>query len=200
MGSRARDSCTRNAANRSTPASSGPQTAGLDQPRRGCSISANTGPPRPRAQSSAPVKSTRGLSAGRVARGITARINPTQTTAKGRLIRKIQRHEATPSSTPPPSGPSAAATDPNAVQEPIAAPRSDSGKVATITASELGISSAPATPCRARKAIRKPIVGASAQSSEAAPKPPTPSAKTRRSPNRSPSEPPTRISEPSVSR
>ncbi len=127
-------------------------------------------------------------------------ISPTHTTTKGRLMRKIHRHEATPSSTPPPSGPSAVAIAPNAVHVPIAAPRSDSANVATITASELGTSSAPATPCSARQAISTPMLGASAHSSEAAPKQPTPNANTRRSPYRSPSEPPTRISEPSVSR
>jgi len=62
------------------------------------------------------------------------------------------------------------------------------------------VSSALAMPCSARAPIRKPIDGEIAHSSEAAPKPVTPIAKMRRSPNRSPSEPPTRISDPSVSR
>ena len=44
------------------------------------------------------------------------------------------------------------------------------------------------------------IVGESAQANEATPKLETPSVKIRRSPNRSPSDPPTRISELSVSR
>ena len=43
-------------------------------------------------------------------------------------------------------------------------------------------------------------VGATAHRSEATPKALTPSSNTRRSPNTSPSEPPTRISEPSVNR
>ena len=38
-------------------------------------------------------------------------------------------------------------------------------------ASELGVSSAPATPCSARAAISVSIVGASAQSDERTPKP-----------------------------
>jgi len=54
--------------------------------------------------------------------------------------------------------------------------------VRTITASEAGVSSALATPCSARAAIRNPIDGATAHSSEASPKPLTPSAKMRRSP------------------
>src|SRR5581483_384137 len=59
---------------------------------------------------------------------------------------------------------------------------------------------APATPCTARNAIRNPIDGASAHSKEAAPNAPTPSANTRRSPKMSPSDPPSRTNEPSVSR
>ena len=68
-----------------------------------------------------------------------------------------------------------------------------------MTASALGVSSAPNTPCSARAATRTSMVGAAAQSMEATPKPPTPKLNTRRSPNTSPSEPPTRISEPSMS-
>ena len=52
----------------------------------------------------------------------------------------------------------------------------------TITASALGMSSAPKTPCSARAATSNSIVGASAHSTDAAPKPATPVAKTRRSP------------------
>ena len=51
-----------------------------------------------------------------------------------------------------------------------------------MTASALGVSSAPATPCSARAAISASIVGATAQTSDSKPKPATPSAKTRRSP------------------
>ena len=71
---------------------------------------------------------------------------------------------------------------PHAVHEPIAAPRSDSGNTATMIASDAGVSSAPETPCSARATTSSSTLGASAQSSEAAPKPATPSVKTRRSP------------------
>jgi hypothetical protein len=69
-----------------------------------------------------------------------------------------------------------------------------------ITASALGVSSAPKTPCSARPATSTSIVGATAQITDTMPNPPTPIENTRRSPYRSPSEPATRISEPSVSR
>ena len=86
-------------------------------------------------------------------------------------------------------------------QLPIAPARSSpSGNVSTIRASVLGTSRAPAIPCSARAAIRNPLLGATAHNSENAPKPVTPSAKTRRRPNRSPSEPPTSSSEDSVRR
>ena len=110
------------------------------------------------------------------------------------------RQDPIASSSPPASGPSTPAIAPQAVQLPIAAPRSDSGNVFTITASELGTSSAPATPWTARAATSVPIVGATAHAREAAPKPDTPNAKIRRSPYTSPSDPPTNINELSVSR
>ena len=123
-----------------------------------------------------------------------------QTSTNGTFTPKIQRHDTAWTISPPASGPMIVAIPPHAVHEPMAAPRSSSGNVATMTASALGASSAPARPWSARAATSVPIVGATAQSSEVTPNPPTPSAKIRRSPNRSPSEPPTRMSEPSTSR
>ena len=69
-----------------------------------------------------------------------------------------------------------------------------------MSASALGVSSAPNAPCSARPATSSSMFGATAHSTETTPKPPTPIENTRRSPKMSPSEPPTRISEPSVSR
>ncbi len=158
IGSRARYSYATNAISSATPAISGTSTPGLDHPSRGCSISANTGPPSPSAHSAAPGRSIRraGVRSGPAtagsARGITSRISATHAIVNGRLSRNIQRQEAIASSSPPASGPSTVAIPPHAVQLPIAGPRSDSSNVATIVASELGTSSAPATPCSARAA------------------------------------------------
>jgi hypothetical protein len=88
----------------------------------------------------------------------------------------------------------------HAVHDPIAAPRSSPSNVAVMIASELGTSSAAATPCNARKAISTPGSGATAHISEVAPNPATPTANTRRRPSRSPSDPPTSTSAPIVSR
>ena len=74
------------------------------------------------------------------------------------------------------------ATAPQASQLPIAGPRSFSRNAETMIASELGVSSAAAAPCRARAQIRKSIVGASAVATENTPKSAMPVAKTRRSP------------------
>ena len=63
------------------------------------------------------------------------------------------------------------AMPPHAVHEPIAAPRSSGGKLATMTASALGVSSAPNTPCSARPATRTSIDGARAQMTLTTPKP-----------------------------
>jgi hypothetical protein len=117
----------------------------------------------------------------------------------GTLMAKIQRQLATSISQPPTSGPMTNAIPPHAVHEPIAPPRSSGGKAAMMMASALGVSSAPKTPWSARAAMSTSIVGAIAQTMLTTPKPTTPIVKTRRSPKRSPSEPPMRISDPSVS-
>ncbi len=113
---------------------------------------------------------------------------------------KIQRHDASWIRAPPPSGPTTVAIPVHAVQEPIAVARSPSSKVSMISASVLGTSSAPATPWSARAPIRNALLGAIAHSSEQAPNPTRPAANTRRRPSTSPSDPPTRSSEDSVSR
>ena len=149
----------------STPAISGTNTAGLPHPSRGCSISANTDPPRPSAHSSAPGKSTRRPPRSRAALGgITDRISHTQAAASGTLIRKISATTRSPAARRRPAARARPAIAPHAVQLPIAPPRSDSGKVFTITASELGTSSAPATPCSARATTSTPIDGETAHS------------------------------------
>jgi hypothetical protein len=71
---------------------------------------------------------------------------------------------------------------------------------ATMIASELGVTSAPAAPCSARAATSRLIDGASAHASEKAPKAAIPVVNARRAPQTSPTEPPSRISEPSESR
>ena len=60
---------------------------------------------------------------------------------------------------PPASGPTNAAIAPQAVQAPIADPRSAVEKAATMIASELGIINAAAAPCNARAPISTSIVG-----------------------------------------
>ncbi len=111
-----------------------------------------------------------------------------------------EHREAVSISQPPRNGPITVAIPAHAVHEPIAAPRSRGGKADTITASELGASSAPKIPCSTRPATSTSMLGASAHSSDATPNPATPIEKTRRSPSTSPSEPPMRMSAPSASR
>ena len=109
-------------------------------------------------------------------------ISTAHTITSGMLMRKIRRQDPMARSSPPSRGPTTPAIVPHAVQLPIAPPRSDSGKVCTITASDAGVSSALATPCSARAPIRNPMLGEIAHRIEAAPKPITPIAKIRRSP------------------
>src|SRR5919201_1159605 len=65
--------------------------------------------------------------------------------------------------TPPASGPATDAIPPHAVHEPIAPPRSFWSNAATMIASELGVTSAPAAPWNPRATISTPIVGAAAR-------------------------------------
>ena len=121
------------------------------------------------------------------------------TAISGRLTQKIARQESASIRAPPPAGPSTVAIPVQAVQVPTALPRAAPSKVAATIASEPGTSSAPATPCSARAPIRSSTEGATAQSTEVAPKATSPKTNIRRRPNWSPSEPPTSSSETMVS-
>ena len=83
---------------------------------------------------------------------------------------------------PPASGPMIDAIPPQAVQAPIAPPRSRSENAPTMTAKEAGVSKPAAAPWSARAAINSPMVGANALARENTPNDATPSAKMRRSP------------------
>ena len=196
-----------NEANSTSPAISVTETPGFVQPSTGCSINANEIPARPLAASAAPVQSIgtgSALSAVRASRagwaGIPSRPITTAAITIGTLIRKIHRHDAMSTISPPSTGPARIPIPPQAVHLPIAPPRSSLGKTETMIASAAGVSIAPETPCRARATISTPIVGDSAHSAEPIPKPLTPAMNTRRSPSRSVSDPASRISADSVSR
>ncbi len=124
----------------------------------------------------------------------------TVTAAIGTLMRKMSRQLEMPMSQPPSSGPTTKEMPLHAVHWPIAAPRSGPENVDVITASDAGVRSAPAMPWTPRKTMSVVESGAAAQSTDATPKLATPSVNIRTSPKMSPSEPPTRMSEPSVSR
>jgi hypothetical protein len=114
-------------------------------------------------------------------------------------MKKMTRHESASTSQPPSTGPKAVVRAEKPAQVPIALPRSALPKDALMMARLLGTSSAPPTPCTIRAATSTVMVGASPQATEAAVKMTTPKAKTRRRPKRSPVDPPTRTSAPSMS-
>src|SRR3954451_11849275 len=93
----------------------------------------------------------------------------TVATATGTLIKKMIRHVARPISQPPRSGPTTVEMPLHAVHVPIAAPRSGPLKDVVITASDAGVSSAPAIPWIPRKTMSSVIVGATAQRTDATP-------------------------------
>ena len=157
-------------------------------------------PARPNAQSAAPITSTL-VSSGTPRPSGTARMTRNiVASTSGTFSAKIHRHEPESTIWPPTSGPITTPIAPQAVQAPTALARSSSGNTVTITASAAGVSIAPATPWSARASTSSSIVGASAQRTDATPKPATPSENTLRSPKMSPSEPPMRMSEASVTR
>ena len=102
--------------------------------------------------------------------------------------------------TPPTNGPIAAAMPPSPDHAPIAGDRSSGAKTPWIMARLPGVSSPPPTPCSTRATISTSAFGASPHSSEASGEPDVPTTNIRRRPYRSPSEPPSRIREASVSR
>ena len=115
-------------------------------------------------------------------------------TAKGTVIKNIQRHDTVSMRKPPSSGPSAEVSADAPDHSPMAPPRSPAGNAALIIAKLPGVRSAPPTPCTARAAMSCPTLGASPHHTEAAVKTTTPTKNTRLRPKRSPSEPPVRIS------
>ena len=200
IGCAARLSHSTNSPNRASPPISENRISGSLQPRCGSSMRANTGPPRPRTHSTPPRSSTRARSFP-VARGGTAYATSAAVTiANGTLTRNTQRQPAFVTSQPPTSGPITNAIPVHAVHDPIAAPRASPLNVAAITASPAGVRTAPSAPCSPRATISVVPSGAAAQRTDVMPKPMIPSRNSRRAPKRSPSDPPTSSSEPSVRR
>ncbi len=100
----------------------------------------------------------------------------------GTLTKKIQRQPMPVVRTPPSSGPAAVLIETTAPQTPKATPRALPWKVCASSASEVAKIVAPPIPWRARKAISIAGDWARPQSSEAAVKMTSPTAKARRRP------------------
>ena len=131
--------------------------------------------------------------------GTWRRVVHATTAATGTLIRKIDRQLPASSSHPPRKGAIAADTPLNPAHVPIARVRSPGWKVASMIARLAGVISAPPIPCTARAAMSHPMPGAAAHSTDARVNQPSPARNTRRRPQRSLSEPASRISEARVS-
>ncbi len=198
MGSARRRSTATNTAPSASPPTADPITTG-DAPLPGASISAYVTPASASAPRAAPSTSNRPCAAGSRDSGTWRRATGTQIAASGRLSRNTHRQPGPSTSHPPTNGPTAAPTPPNPDHSPTARARSSGWKLAWMSASDPGVSSAPPTPWSARAAMRIPAFGASPQSSEAAANQTTPTTNTRRRPYRSPSAPPSRISPARVS-
>src|SRR5579885_803318 len=114
--------------------------------------------------------------------------------ASGTLMKNTQRQDRYCTSQPPSTGPSTEVTEVKPDQVPIAWPRRSLANELLISARLPGTSSAPPMPWTARATINMLLLGASPHQTEASAKRAVPATKTLRRPNRSPSEPPTRMS------
>ena len=194
IGCRLRRSFTTNATKLTTPTTSDPHTLTAPQPSSPAAMSPQLTPPSASAISAAPTPSMRGSASGSSVSGTCRAATTTTNTASGRLMRKIHRHEAASTSQPPRKGPMADATPLSPDHAPMARDRSSGRKLASRMARLAGVSSAPPTPCTSRAKTRNTTVGATAHSSEPTANTTMPSWKMRLRPNRSPSDPPRRIS------
>ena len=80
----------------------------------------------------------------------------------GTLMPKIQCQSRARITAPPTSGPSATAMPLMPDHTPMARPRFSAGNVSASSVSVSGVTTAAPTPCTARAAISRPVVGASA--------------------------------------
>ena len=117
----------------------------------------------------------------------------------GTFSQKIHCHESPCTTAPPTTGPKATARPLIPPQAPSASPRFSFGTAALRIVSVSGITNAPPRPCTARAMFSASTVGASAAATEPSVKMPTPIAKTRRRPKRSPSAAPVSRSTANVS-
>ncbi len=112
--------------------------------------------------------------AGQVERAVRVRASRSggsrrSAAARGRSARSPRRSTARRSrrrSAPPMTGPSATARPAVPLQMPRASPRRAGGTAADRIVSVSGVTIAPPTPCRARAAIRAPMLGATAAKAE----------------------------------
>ena len=118
----------------------------------------------------------------------------------GTLTNSTQRQEAYVTSRPPAMSPTAAPTPLIAAYTPIARLRGGpSGNAVAISASAVGATIAPPTPCSARAASSQPGEVANPPASDAAENSSSPAVNIRRRPNRSPARPPSSSRPPNVS-
>ena len=108
----------------------------------------------------------------------------------GTFTQKMNCQEKPSTMAPPMTGPSATARPAVPLQTPRARPRRAGGTAAERMVRVSGVTMAPPTPCRARAAMRAPMLGATAAAAEPSVKMPRPTRNMRLRPKRSPSAAP----------
>jgi hypothetical protein len=140
-----------------------------------------------------PGTSNRELAVGSTDSGTCRAETHTTKAANGRFTRNTSRQVHASTSQPPRKGPAAPAIPASPDHAPIARDRSAGANDAEMIARLPGVSSAPPMPCNSRAPISVSMFGASPHSAEASANQIVPITKMRRRPNRSDSEPPSRM-------
>ncbi len=173
-------------------------TSGCLHPRLVDSMNPNTSPVRLKVAAIAPSQSICPC-CRLVLSGTRHRLTAITAIARGTLIKNAHRHDKCSMSHPPRTGPMAVVIAVAPDHVPIARPRSLSPNDALIRARLPGTRNAAPTPWIARAAINCWTLAARPQATDAIANTATPSRNILRRPNRSPIDPPTRISAASVS-
>src|SRR5919106_2220298 len=171
------------------PPSAGTQTpSAVIEPRSPPSMTPYTSSTSPATDSSTPPGSSRPGFGSRDS-GTSHRTNATPIAITGMLMRNTEPHQNDSSSRPPTTGPITTASPTEAVQMPIALPRSSGSKTLLMIDNVEGITAAPPMPISARATISCSGDCAYADASDARPNRISPTTSIRLRPNRSPSSP-----------
>ena len=158
-----------------TPIASAIQAAGSAQALAWPRMTPNARPPTASAATSAPSQSNRPVVSVSRDSCTCVRVAHSAKASSGTLIRNANRQPIVSTSVPPTIGPRITRADVDAAQIPNARARASPSKAWVMSASEPGMSRAPAAPWASRKTTSSSSVGARPHSADVAANPMSPS-------------------------